>query len=113
LAEVFAVTDTGVQILKDIPGSSKAEKMVNAAKLLLYGSMKLKQKDIVLFEEVAAVCRKHGCYDGANMAKALKDEHEAFVHGGRGRKQTLKLTVPGEKAAAKMVDALKAASQDE
>ena len=110
LDEIFAATETGVQILKDIPGDSKAEKTVNAAKLLLYGLGVFKQKDTVLFEEVAAVCKAHGFYDSNNLAANLKEEKEMFVFGGSGKKQTLKLTVPGTKTTAKLVEDLKAAS---
>jgi hypothetical protein len=107
LDEIFAPTETGVQILKDVPGNSVAEKTVNAAKLYLYGLNELKQKDTALFEEIAAVCKTHGFHDSANMASNLKAERGTFIPGGSGKKQTLKLTVPGMKAAAKLVDELK------
>ena len=77
LDDVFAATEKGVQILHDIPGNTKSEKMVNAGKLLVYGMAKLKSKDTVFFEEVKAVCKAHGCYDGTNMATALKEQKTA------------------------------------
>lgn len=113
LDDVFASTDTGVQILKDIPGNSNAQKMVNVAKLLLFGLKQLKQKDTVLFEDVKAACLAHGCYDGNNMSTVLKDEKEAFVFGGSGKKQTLRLTVPGTKSTAKLVAEIRAGSAEE
>jgi hypothetical protein len=113
LDDIFAPTETGVQILKDIPGNSKSEKTVNAAKLYLFGMAALKQKDTVLFEEIKDICKAHGFYDANNMAANLKGEKEAFVFGGSGKKQTLKLTVPGTKGAAKLVEALKAGSKEE
>lgn len=109
---VFAATDTGVQILKDVPGSSTAKKTVNAAMLLLFGLSTLKQKDTVLFEEVAAVCKAHGFHDAANMATNLKDAKELFILGGSGKKQTLKLTVPGSKAAAKLAQELQSSREE-
>ena len=44
LKDIFEATDTGVQILRPIPGSSKAQKAVNGAKLYLYGLQALKQR---------------------------------------------------------------------
>ncbi len=108
LEEIFAETENGVQILIDIPGDSKSSKTVNAAKLLLYGLTAFKKKDIVFFEEVADVCRAHGFYDVGNMSSYLKSEKSSFIFGGSGKKQTLKLTVPGSKAAAQLIAGQKA-----
>ena len=52
LAAIFAATDRGLTILGDIPGSSDAEKTVNAAKLLAYGMAKLRNRNTVFFKEV-------------------------------------------------------------
>ena len=68
LKDIFEATDTGVQILRPIPGSSKAQKAVNGAKLYLYGLQALKQRDTALFAEIKRVCKAHGCYDSHNMA---------------------------------------------
>jgi hypothetical protein len=113
LDDMFAATETGVQVLKDIPGGNNTEKMANAGKLLAYGMAKVKNKDTVLFEDVKAVCKTHGCYDGNNMAKALKAEKTAFVFGGRGKKQTIKLTKPGTNEVEKMIQALRAPNATE
>lgn len=112
LDDVFAATDEGIQILKDIPGDSGPQKHQNAAKLLLWGLSKLKGKDSALFEDVRAVCKAHGFYQANNLAKYLKDDKASFVFGGSGKKQTLKLTVPGAKAAAKLAADLRAASAE-
>src|ERR1700704_1671520 len=55
LEDIFEATDSGVQILKALPGSSKAEKAVNGAKLYLYGLQALKQRDTALFAEITKV----------------------------------------------------------
>ena len=112
LADVFAVTESspGVQILKDIPGASKPAKTINAAKLLLYGLQTLKQQDTATFEDVRAICKAHGFLDESNFSAYLKDDKESFILGGSARKKTLKLTVPGAKAAASLVTQLKSGS---
>ena len=112
LDEIFAPTEDSVQILKNIPGDSKADKTLNAAKLYLYGLNALKQKDTALFEEIASVCQSHGFHDAANMSTNLKADKESFVFGGSGKKQTLKLTVPGARAAAKLVEQLRSAIEE-
>jgi len=103
LKDIFEATDTGVQILRPLPGSSKAEKAVNGAKLYLYGLQALKQRDTALFAEIKHVCKAHGCYDSNNMAGCLKGDQASFVFGGRGKRQTLKLSAPGLHATAELI----------
>src|SRR5438270_12924438 len=43
LDDIFAVTDTGVRILTEIPGYRLYEKMANAAKLLAHGLARRKK----------------------------------------------------------------------
>ena len=106
LTGIFTVTDRGVvQIVMEIPGNSIAEKMVNAAKLLAYGTVRLKHRRTVLFEEVKAACKAHRCYDRKNMATGLKKQRDAFVFGGRGKKQNLALTESGTKEVERMLSA--------
>ena len=106
LARVFAATDKGLTILADIPGSSDAEKTVNAAKLLAFGMAKLRNRNTVFFKEVRAVCRAHRCYDSTNMATVLRRKRSAFVFGGSGQKQTLSLTEAGTKEAERLISAM-------
>ena len=106
--DIFAPTDTGVQILKALPGSSRAEKAVNGAKLYLYGLLALTQRDTALFAEIRNVCKAHGCYDSHNMAACFKDDQASFVFGGRGKSQTLKLSAPGIHATAELIARLRA-----
>jgi hypothetical protein len=97
-----------VQILKALPGSSKAEKAVNGAKLYLYGLQALKQRDTALFAEITRVCKAHGCYDSHNMAACIKADRASFVFGGRGKRQTLKLSAPGVHATAELIARIRA-----
>ncbi len=106
--DMFAPTDTGVQILVALPGASKAEKAVNGAKLYLYGLQALKQRDTAYFAEVGHVCKAHGCYDSHNMAACLKGDQTSFVFGGRGKRQTLKLSAPGLQATAELIARMRA-----
>ena len=95
LSDIFAVNGSGVQVLRAVPGPSKAMRAVNLVKLYLYGLRTLKQRDTALFAEIARVCKTHGCYDPNNMAACLKADRTSFVFGGTGRRQTLKLSAPG------------------
>ncbi len=107
-AEVFEpVGDNSVQILKDIPGNSKAEKTVNAGKLYLYGLELLRQRKTAYFHEIASVAKSHGFLDASNLSTNLKADNESFICSGAGRKQTIQLTVPGRKSAQNMVEELK------
>ena len=111
LTDVFAATDNGVQILRALPGSTRAERTVNLAKLYLYGLQALKQRDTALFAEIGRVCRAHGCFDSHNMAAYLKGDRASFVFGGTGKRQTLKLSVPGMEATAALIARIRAGGQ--
>lgn len=102
--DIFAKNDKDeIQILKDISGASTAEKTVSIAKLLAFGHEVLKPQETVLFEDVRAACKQHGCHPGGNMAKYLKDDKESFIFGGSGKKQTVALSKPGRNAAAALI----------
>lgn len=98
---VFAEADGKIQILKTLPGSSTAEKMANAARLLALGNA-LVGKQTTTFQEIRDVCKAHGCLDGANFSSTIKDAKSDFVFGGGPRSQTLSLTRPGRTAAEKL-----------
>ena len=102
-ADMYAATETGVQILKPVPGASCAQKTVNGAKLYLFGLRMLKRRDAAWFREITAMCKAQGCYDSANMSAYLKADRNAFVFGGKGKRQTIELSVPGLHAAAQLV----------
>src|SRR5579864_6031104 len=109
LDDIFAATDTGVRILTDIPGYRVYEKMANAGKLLAFGIARLKNRTVVRFAEVAAVCKTHRCYDATHMASALKQHRAAFIFDGRRKRQTLTLTPSGTSDAEKLIGKIRAA----
>ena len=94
LGDIFAETENGVQVLTLLRGD-KASRTVTLAKLYLYGLQKLQQRDTAMFGEIAHLCRAHGCYNSHNMAAYLKADQESFIFGGKGKRQTLKLSGPG------------------
>ena len=102
-ADVYALTQDGLQILKPVPGSSRAQRTVNGAKLYLYGLRLLTHRDAARFGEIKSVCISQGCYDSANMAAYLKADRQAFVFSGKGKRQTIQLSVPGLNGAAELV----------
>ena len=103
LADIYAATVDGVQILKRVPGSSYAQRTVNGATLYLYGLRMLKQRDIAWFREIKSICKAQNCYDSHNMSAYLKAAQHAFVFGGNGKRQTIQLSVPGLNAAAQLL----------
>jgi hypothetical protein len=104
---LYAVADGKIQILKDIPGSNASEKMVAVGLLLAYGNL-LNASEPTTFDDIRDVCKAHGCLDGTNLSKRLKEQRDAFVFSGTPKSQTLKLTVPGKKRAEQMADSLQA-----
>jgi hypothetical protein len=99
---LFAKSGSGkIQITKDLPGSSTAQKMINAARLLALGNA-LTGKASTTFKEIRAVCESHGALDAANFSQRIKEQKSDFVFDGAGKSQALSLTVPGRKAAEKL-----------
>ena len=109
-ADMYALTETGVQLLKPVPGSSGAQKTVNGAKLYLFGLRLLRQREAAWFGEIKNVCKAQGCYDSHNMAAYLKADQQAFVFGGNGKRQTIRLSTPGLNAAAELVAQIRSGS---
>jgi hypothetical protein len=96
---LFAKNAQGkIQILKDLPGSGKAKKMVNAALLLTLANT-LDGKAATTFKEIRDVCEVHGALDTSNFSTTLKEEIANFVFEGSGGAQALSFTVPGRKVA--------------
>lgn len=104
---VFAVHDDKIQITKDLPGPTIYKKMLAAAELYALASS-LRGTEEVPFEEIRNVCREHGCLDSDNFSPTIKKEKELFTFGGKrgSPNQTLKLTVPGKKAARELAKQL-------
>jgi hypothetical protein len=90
-----------IQILKDLPGTNKSQKMVNAALLLALANT-LIGKSPTSFKEIRNICKKHGALDSTNFAQVIKGCIEDFVFDGTGQSITVALTVPGRKAADKL-----------
>lgn len=104
---LFALADDKIQILKDLPGGSKAEKMVNAALLLCF-ACELTGRAPTASDAIRALCQAHGTLDGKNFSKTLKAEKDAFVFTGTNKKnQLVALTVPGRKRAETLALGLK------
>lgn len=105
-SHLFAKGTSGtVQVLKDIPGTSTAQKMANAARLLALANS-LSGKQVTTFKEIRELCEAHGTLDKTNFAQVIKGEKADFLFDGAGKSQTVSLTVPGRKAAEKLASEL-------
>jgi len=91
-----------VKILKSIPGTDKANKMVNAAIMYLFCKTLLGENG-ASFKEIRQLCKDHGCLDGSNFAKKLRAKKEWLIIENEG---LVKLTVPGKKQAQILVEQL-------
>jgi hypothetical protein len=105
---LFAIADGKVQITRDLLGTNKAQKSVNAALLLAYANS-LKGSNTTTFSAVRDLCSAHACLDEGNFAKTMRDEKEAFIVGGSGKSRTLELSVPGRKKARALAQQLNGA----
>lgn len=103
---LFALADGKIQILKDIPGSSKANKTVNVALLLAFANQ-LQNIATVGYSTIRDVCGVHACLDSTNFSKILKDQKELFIISGPSGNQILALTVPGKRKASELANTLK------
>ena len=95
---VFSEINGKLKIVSDIPGTSKKEKMINAALLYCYGS-KLLGDEQVPSKEIREMCEEHGCLDGANFSKIFNDKTLFLSDGVKGGIKQIKLTFHGEKKA--------------
>ncbi|QKG71884.1 hypothetical protein [Erythrobacter mangrovi] len=108
---VFDVTDGKVSIIADIPGNTQAAKAKNICLLYLFAKMKLGE-EIVANEEIREACKAHAVYDQTNFATQMKGQKKLVIASGpKGSPSfTLKLTVPGKKAAEELAKELEASS---
>jgi hypothetical protein len=97
-ANLYAVADGKVQITRDLPGTTKAEKSVNAALLLTHANTLL-GTDTTSYDAIRNMCSTHGCLDGTNFAKTIRAEKELFIVSGPPKGRVIKLSVPGLKKA--------------
>ena len=108
---VYDVTGDEVTIIADMPGNTQAAKAKNLCLLYLFAKMKLGE-EIVPNEEIREVCKSHAVYDSTNFASQMKGQKKLVIaSGAKGSPNfTLKLTVPGKKAAHELAKDLEAAS---
>jgi hypothetical protein len=104
-SNLYAVADGKVQILKDLPGSNKAQKTVSAA-LLLSHANGLIGNETTTYDAIRDLCSAHACLDGTNFSKTVKGEKEFFIIGGTSKHQTVKLSVPGRRKAEELAKKL-------
>ena len=91
---VIAIEEGQVNILKAIPGGSKAKQMVNATLLYLVG-LGLTGETTGDFRKIRELCKHHSCLDSKNFSLRLKEAKQFFIVAGSHKSQTAKLTHPG------------------
>lgn len=102
---LFAAEGDVLNILKTPSGGSTSQKAQQLAMLHTYGRL-LQGQEAAPWDEVRGQCKAHGCLDSGNFASQMTaiKEHVIIVKNGGAR--TLKLTVPGRKAAEALADSL-------
>jgi hypothetical protein len=96
---VLAKTPQGkIQILKDLPGVAKAEKMVNAALLLTLANT-LDGRPSTTFKEIREICEAHGALDSSNFSTTVREQIANFLFEGSGSSTSISFTVPGRRVA--------------
>lgn len=98
----FVDSETGeIQILKPIPGKSKASKSRNVALILLYA-----KNDVINGSDLKKHCVEQACYDQSNFAAWFKKKDGCFVRQGNGQNWTLRLTIPGKEEAITLLESM-------
>ncbi|MEA1619782.1 hypothetical protein SOQ14_12735 [Erythrobacter sp. T5W1-R] len=108
---VYDVTEGKVRIITSVPGNTQAAKAKNLCLLFLFAKLKLGH-EIIPNEEVREVCKDHAVYDPTNFASQMKGQKKFVIASGtKGSPNfTLKLTVPGRKAAEELARSLESAT---
>ncbi len=108
---VYDVTEGKIRIIASVPGNNQAAKAKNLCLLFLFAKLKMGH-EIVPNEEVRAVCKDHAVYDPTNFASQMKGQKKlVIVSGTKGSPNfTLKLTVPGKRAAEELARSLEGAA---
>lgn len=103
-AGIYSIDDESgtVQIHSEIPGNSKTKKMNNVALIIAYA----KNEEAIPMKDISAECKRQGCYDQANFAASIKNDTKNFQIHGAGQNRTIKISVPGKKAAESLLDAM-------
>lgn len=104
---LFALADGKIQILKALPGGSKAAKAQSATLLLAYANS-LRGVNTTTVEEIRSMCTVHACYDQSNFSKTFKGAFgkESLTLTGSGASQAVSLTHPGKTKAKTLADSL-------
>ena len=104
---LFALADGKIQILKSLPGGSKASKAQSGILLLAYANS-LRGVNATTVEEIRATCTAHACYDQGNFSKTFKGAFgkESLTLSGSGASQAVSLTHPGKTKAKTLADSL-------
>ena len=89
-----------VQIHSEIPGNSKLQKMKNIALIIAYA----KNEEEIPMKDISAECKRQGCFDQGNFATSIKNDTRDFQIRGKGQGRTIKISVPGKKAAENILD---------
>jgi hypothetical protein len=100
----ISIEGGSVKILKDIPGTDKSKKMVNATMLYILGKSLLGLPG-ASFKEIRELCKDHGCLDDSNFARRLRGAKEWLIVESES---LVKLTIPGRKQADVLISEMNA-----
>ena len=90
-----------ISILKNIPNKNNADKLRNITLIYLF----LKKGNANGNDNnLKKICDKNECYDSKTFATILSKEKINIVKKGSRKKWTIELTIPGKKAAIKLLD---------
>lgn len=103
---VIAFDGEEIKILKDIPGESLSDRMVNAALIYLFAKIINNKEETAYFSEIRQVCKDHACLNASNFSTVLKKQKNFFLINGSGKSMNAKLTHPGRKQAEELVKEL-------
>lgn len=90
-----------IKILKPVPGTTKAAKAKNVAMILLYA-----KNDEMTGSEIIPHCEEQACYDMANFSAIFKKKDGCLIRKGSGANWSIKLTIPGRKAAEEILESM-------
>lgn len=105
--KVVDMNGDAITVIKAMPGSSKAEKTVNATLVFLWAKNH-KGFDLVPSSEIRDVCKRLSCLDEKNFAAHLKGAKEFFIDQGKqgSPDKRYRLTVPGLSKAEDLLRSL-------
>lgn len=101
---VFDLSDEGVIVIAEVPGTSDKQKTINLTYLYLLGKELLLDESRASFEEIREACKRHACYNSNNFASYVKSAK--IVPYGSGRSLSAELTHPGREKAESLAEEL-------